>query len=292
MKFHSLLLFALFILATGCNKIEPPFTENTAAKGIDTVAFSEKSDTIQRILIEDFTGHTCGNCPAAAKIALQIQTNHPEQIVIMGLHVSEQFAAPLNDGTGHFTYDFRTPEGTEIDQHFGASNAGLPRGMVNRKNFNGTKILDRNDWTSAVQPLLSVKPSIDLKVKAYFSANTDSVAAYIQTKFFNNYSGDVKLCAFVVEDSIINWQSDYSKPPGQNKIENYVHRHNLRAAFIGAYGEILTKTNFMVNDKFKNGFVLKKGSDWVSKNLSVVAYLYKTDSEEIIQVAETKVVLQ
>ena len=286
----SLLFVAISIFVASCNKIEPPFTEGKKASGLDTVVFANEQTNIQRILLEDFTGHTCGNCPAAATIAKDLYEAHPEQVIVIAMHVSDQFASPIAD-TGEFSYDFRTAEGTQIDQTFGASNAGLPRGMINRVTFNGTKILDRNDWASALEPLLSNSPIIDLQVKSYTLAGSDSISAYIQTKFIVGLSGEYKLCAFVIEDSIINWQKDYSKPPGQKEIENYVHMHAMRGAFVGAFGESIG-TSFTVGQIVKKGYSLKMGEDWEIKNLKVVAYVYKVDSQEIVQTTETDLVVK
>jgi len=279
-----LIAFVLFLsLENSCDKIEAPFTENNVASGLDTVVFAEESNPVRKVLIEDYTGHTCGNCPSAATIAHDLQDQYQEKLVVMALHVSEQFAAPYTDGSGEFTYDFRTSEGTEIDNYFGCSNAGLPRGMINRRSFGGSKLLDRFDWGSAVADIINQPPVVDIQVKSYLTT-TDTVVAYVQSKFLQDMPESYALCVFAIEDSIINWQKDYSLPPPKT-IENYTHMHVLRDAFVGAFGENISATGFKSGDVVKKGYALKKGIDWVPKNLKIVAFVYNKASEEILQVA-------
>jgi hypothetical protein len=294
MKKSSLLLTSagmLFIaLGIGCDKIEPPFTELNVATGLDTVVFPEETNPIRRVLVEDYTGHTCGNCPSAATIAHELHDQYQEKLVVMALHVSEQFAAPLNDGTGEFTYDFRTSEGTEIDNYFGCSNAGLPRGMVNRRSFGGSKLLDRFDWGSAVAEIINQEPIVNIQVKPYLT-QTDSVVAYVKCTFLNDLPEAYSIAVYAIEDSIINWQKDYSLPPPKT-IENYVHTHVLRDAFVGAFGESIGTTGFKANDVVKKGYAIKRGSDWEPKNLKVVAFVYNTSTEEVLQVGESSVIIK
>lgn len=287
-NFFRLLAGFAILIFSGCDKIEPPFTEINQATGLDTVTFEPVANPQKRILIEDFTGHLCGNCPSAASIAHDLHDQYGEKIVIMALHVSDQFAAPLNDGTGEFTYDFRTEEGTAIDNHFSCSNAGLPQGMVNRRTFQGSKVLDRFIWGSAVADIINQAPQADIQIKSYLT-QTDSLVAYVQCTFLEDVSDEYTLGVFAVEDSIIDWQKDYSLPPPKT-IENYVHMHALRDAFAGAFGESLGSSGFKANETVKKGYALVKGNDWVGKNLRVIAYLYKTSSEEIIQVSESSVI--
>jgi thiol-disulfide isomerase/thioredoxin len=46
----------------------------------------------RRVLLEDFTGHTCNNCPAAAVIAEGLQTFYGEdQLILVGVHAVDGF---------------------------------------------------------------------------------------------------------------------------------------------------------------------------------------------------------
>ena len=78
--------------------------------------FDNPSNIIQKILIEDFTGHTCQNCPEAAEELHTIQSNYPSQVIGIAIHAGF-FAEPENNDTS-FTTDFRTEKGNSIHDKF------------------------------------------------------------------------------------------------------------------------------------------------------------------------------
>lgn len=51
------------------------------------------SDTVRKIFIEDFTGHTCPNCPTAARMLDSLGDAYPTQIIGMGVHI-DYYAEP------------------------------------------------------------------------------------------------------------------------------------------------------------------------------------------------------
>ena len=71
----KLLTLTLIILCiASCDKIEPPYSSGNT-NPIDTTSVK------RNILIEDFTGHTCPNCPAAAAELETIHSIYGNQII-------------------------------------------------------------------------------------------------------------------------------------------------------------------------------------------------------------------
>ena len=102
------IIYLSFILTTliACDKIEQDeFLLDGGGVEIDTTTF------VKKVLIEDFTGHTCQNCPQAADEihTLQQISAYQGKIVAIGIHAG--FFAETNT---NFPTDFRTPEGTEV----------------------------------------------------------------------------------------------------------------------------------------------------------------------------------
>ncbi|MEP7167922.1 MAG: hypothetical protein ABI855_00990, partial [Bacteroidota bacterium] len=80
----------------------------------------------QNILIEEFTGHMCGNCPPAAEKITELKNIYKERLMSMATHAGS-FAITFQQP---YTYEFKTPEGIEIHDNFQVSL--YPIGMVNR----------------------------------------------------------------------------------------------------------------------------------------------------------------
>ena len=78
MKLNIKYLFgaAILLLIQACDKIEAPYREgavvvsgtndSTVVIGSDTIVFpSDTASPRKKVLVEDYTGHLCGNCPYA-----------------------------------------------------------------------------------------------------------------------------------------------------------------------------------------------------------------------------------
>ncbi len=152
-----ILFFTLLALSivSGCDKIEGPYSNSSNnTGGGDTT-----NPIIRKILIEDFTGHTCGNCPRAAESLHQIENLYGDQIVAVAIHAGF-FAEPT--GT-YFAEDYRTDVGNELDNAFGNSAAGLPNGLVNRKDYDGLTILQHTDWASKASEWINSPPDVSIR---------------------------------------------------------------------------------------------------------------------------------
>ena len=94
--------------------------------------FEETSNIVQKVLIEDFTGHKCQNCPEAAEELHILQDSYENQVIGIAIHAGF-FAEPNSAVAPFLTTDFRTEKGTEIHDFFGAN--AYPVGMVNRVDY-------------------------------------------------------------------------------------------------------------------------------------------------------------
>jgi len=105
--FSGLSFLVVFLFAT-CDIVEAPFLENHDPGGGVT-------ENPQKVLLFDFTGHTCKSCPKAHKSIDQLKQLYGKQLVPVAFHLG-YFAKPL---TGEkFSTDYRTPEGALLEKHF------------------------------------------------------------------------------------------------------------------------------------------------------------------------------
>lgn len=280
-RITALIALCIF-LGLGCDRITGPFVE--IQQDIDTTwnpVFMPRANPIKKILLEDFTGHQCGNCPRAHEEVQNLSNQYPEKLIVLSEHVG--YFAEVHS-SGKYTYDFRTTVGNEIDNEFGASAAGLPKGMINRISYNNSKIHDKNLWNTLVSQELQKPVLADIQILYKWNSKKTKLDVAVQAKNIQlNTSENYKLFVYLVEDSIINWQKDYSKNPSD--IPDYVHRHVLRASFNGTWGENVVWSNQL----FEKKYALNIPDGYQKDKLSVVAAIYETNSKEIIQVEEEKI---
>lgn len=268
------------------------------ANACDTTTFS----SLQKILIEDFTGHTCPNCPQAATQLDFIKNMFPEQIVGVAIHGEHDFSRPYPAAANKFDYDFRTTWGKEIDDFFGAASNGLPIGMINRVDYSSNHLKTKDQWLNEVQNMIGNTSKFGIKIYNH-TPNAEDPIIIVKTKVFEGALGNYNIVVCLTEDNIINWQKD-----GTTEIENYEHNHILRSVLNSSWGESLKASQTYIEDEiitktysieFSNlqqiniaasNNTLAHGNGnaggWNLNNINVVVYIYDTSNWEIIQIEE------
>jgi len=272
-----------------CDKIEHPFTTNT--ENIDTAKcpvpqFSVLTNVYKKILIEDFTGHKCGYCPRAHTALRNLINSYGDTIVGVALHVSDDYANP--DPSGLYIYNFRTQEGTEIDQTFQVSAQGLPKGMINRTKYDNNIVISHTSWQTVVQSMLTDQPKSAVQIINNYNGSDSSFCTHIKLTFLENITDTLMFFCGLTEDSIIKPQKNYDVTP--NDIPAYTHMHVFRGSLNGAFG-VTINNNITKKDSslIKSYFYNLKGKDFVHKNLKVFAYVYKFNGDIVLQAEEKNV---
>jgi hypothetical protein len=188
-KYISLIILFITVTFLSCDIIESDYRKQGNVGPIDT------SKQVQRVLLEDFTGHTCVNCPDAHRIARDISDLYPGQVIIMAVHVGETFASP----TPEHPYDFRCQTGNEIGDFFNATNAPLPIGMVNRIELNSERLLQRYDWEAEVTKLVSQKAAMGIELSASYSATNKSISVEADVEYFTAGNSTHFLAIYLLE---------------------------------------------------------------------------------------------
>lgn len=272
-------LFAILTFAA-CDKVEGPYKKNnTGGGGTDTTL-------VQKVLVEDYTGHKCGNCPRASKALYDLKAIYGDRLIIMAVHAGT-FATVFPPGAPYYTYDFRNPVGVELDTDFGISVAGNPNGMVNRREVNGSLIVSSTQWADEVATVLSSADPVpaSITIETTYNSTTRELQAQIDTKIFEDLAGTYRLSVYMLEDSIVNWQKDYDVTP--NDVPDYVHREVLRGSMNGTYGDVITGTTAGSEGTYTFNATL--GADWNENKMYVLAFLHNDATREIIQVEQKHV---
>lgn len=278
-------LISIILIITSCDVEEGPFIND----------YDSYINPDKKVLIEDFTGHKCPNCPSAARELDAISSIYPGQIIGMAIHVGS-FAKPDFGTTTEdpYSYDFRTNSGDVVDNSFGNLSASLPSGMVNRAGYPDNHKLGAGEWATIVANELKK----EIAFKIYISSDESSIS--INSVVQKNINGDYSLVVCLAESNIINWQQD-----GGNSVEDYEHNHILRTELINQ--ALSNSTNYVTgqeieniinydlvdleesNIEYSNADLFGNGEagKWNANNISVVAYIYNTITKEIVQVEES-----
>ena len=271
MKKFLILVFVIIISLTfsSCDKIKAPL-ENTIIK-----------TGTRRIIIEEFTGHDCQACPAAAIEAKRLLKAYNGQVIPIAIHAGDPtFNAP-HTGSGSFETDFTTPDGNAYASKFFPPGAGLPTGIISRRN--NASLLGWAQWENEIITVKDILPEMELIIETVYNSLSREVAIETKTKWLTN--GDAqssyRLQVYIIESHIIDWQN----VNGIND-PNYEHNHVFRVAVNTTWGKPIVNTDKGSTDIKSYQYKLKTG--WEAKNCEIVAFVYKGEPNYEVMQANIK----
>lgn len=275
-KFSHIIISTALFLFLSCDEIKEPFIEYTGQCGDASLPVP-----IKQILLEEFTGHECGNCPRGDEQVELIKAMYCDHVIPISVHAG--FFAQVNE-TGKYTYDYRTTTGNEIDAFFDGS-VSVPAALINRAPVNNDYTFSVSEWTGRISEILAEEPVIDINLELSYNSARD-INIDVDVVFIKESDNTLMLSVYFIEDSIKSWQKDYSLPAGQQDIELYSHNHVLRDAINGTWGDQLTSGLVNANDVISKSFNYTINSEWIIKNSSIIAFVYDSDTKAILQASQ------
>ena len=260
---------------TQCDVIDQPFNGNV----IDTTSTTQQ----RNVLIEDFTGHRCKNCPKASKKIEELVTAFgSDRIIGLAIH-----AGPGNFTSTNADYptDFTTLEGKQIQNFFGTN--ALPVGMVNREGYTPSGNSHWSPWPNwSTLSSEAMDSTLRIALTASASVIADSVInitveGYPQLSILH----DLNIIALVKESDIVSPQllSDDTRDA------DYIHNNVLRAFITDPWGESFGISPMVTSDTLTSSLNMTWNSTWVQENSAVVVYVCHPDNYRILQVIEVPI---
>ena len=217
------------LMLTACDKVSQPYA---------TVANKFDSTGKPFVLIEEHTGQQCVNCLSATVKAEGLATYYNQHVILISEH-GTQLAwrlPPLYNlvlGTAEDSLNWMPA--FQISY--------VPLGVVNRVAYKSSYGLMTGDWGDAIATEMGKPVKSKLKVdNAYVSDSrmlTVNVTAWFKTKL----TGDVNICLYLLEDSIMGRQANNDPLVGPKPyVYPYYFRNVFRQSMNGAWGELLASS--------------------------------------------------
>lgn len=267
--YKKLFAFALAALAlTACDEMEP----NERFSGPVIV------EAKKNVLIEDFTGQQCQNCPSAAEEIHKLQEAYgADRLIAVSVH-----------GSLNALYETKSPQGLANAQgndyvtHWGVSS--LPKGWVDRSG----SIDDKEKWAETIKNRFGITPKVGIEVVSHgYMADANGVETIkLTVNVTGKQNATGKLQVWLTESNV----KKYQLMGDGSKNFDYVHNHVFRASISAPYGDELAINEGETLSKdyeyqFPDFGTLKNKTPWVPANLSIVAFYYN-DSEGVMQVVD------
>lgn len=284
------------LISSSCDRIENPVVDNSTEldwslyPNSDTTtypwpAWTPNTNSTRHVLLEDYTGHTCTNCPSAAVIAKGIEDGNGGNVIVMAVHASTTggFQEPE---LPEFPLDFRTEAGDEYANVMDI--VGNPLGMVNRKNYSGTYYLFSSDWQNETNTELAKSPDFNIQAAYNYYASTNGLFFHTEVELLNDVNGNFNLINFIVRDTVVAPQKDQ----GGVVHDEYDHHSMLSGNMNGIWGSSIISGAGSSGAKFHNNFSYKLpdpniDTTYKVNNISVISVICNRDNYEILQVIKT-----
>jgi hypothetical protein len=259
MKKLLYIIIGVVTLLTSCDNIDEA----------DRLIYVKPADVSRCVLIEDFTGQKCVNCPKAAVEIETLQQQYGADTVIavgiyggpFGYYISGKKMSLVNeDGEAYYA-----PLGS-ISQ---------PTGRVDRN----TGLIDYPSWGTAVHEDLQKAAPISIDLANTYNETDSTVSIKVNTLGTSGVTTG-KLQLWAIEDSIV----DVQYMPDGSKNTSYLHNHVLRKAINGTWGD-----DFSTNEGETKtaSYSLKIDKLWKPEHVSIIAFVYNDSGVQ--QVTKKKI---
>jgi hypothetical protein len=230
----------------------------------------------RKVLIEEFTGVRCVNCPAGASEIENLKATYGDRLIVISVHAGD-FAPPYSDSK----YDFRTPEGIELEKFLGAP-LGYPSAVVNRKKSGNSFQAFRSAWAGLIAAESNAPSVVNMGFTKNYNASTRDLSIDIKIVPTENIA-EARLTIALTESSI----KDQQETP-QGKQADYSHKYVLRKMLTKFDGDPLS--NLTVNTTISKNFTAKIPQNWQIENCRIIAFIHKSgEDKSVLQVGELKI---
>jgi len=261
------LSFALAFWTSSCDEIPPSVNP---------------SEGERNVLIEEFTGVRCVQCPAGSVEIADLLDQHQGRLVAVSIHAGE-FAPPFPESPE----DFRTAEGEELINFLGTP-ISYPSAVIDRMLFPGQNdlILGRNDWAGYIATERAIPARILIELRTGFDETSRKLDLEVKLVPLENFAEtDVRISIMLTESNIVGVQDT---PEG--KVADYVHNHVLRGMLTSFLGESIPEPLTEGAIVTKNYSFTVPGT-WKEADMEAIAFVHLGGTtKEVLQVVSAHVI--
>ena len=197
-----LLVPAAIILLASCQEKGPLI--DFGPKASDT-AFAAAVEAPQPrvVLIEEFTGVTCPQCPAGHVALKSISDANVGRVAIIGIQpIGNAQSRPYDHDGVKTRNDNRTQVGTDIGSAIYGGVSALPQAGVDRMSDAGaiSALFLRTEWAPRVESRKAIATKANIKISSVFNSSNREAAITVRVAYTDAISIGQKLTVAITEN--------------------------------------------------------------------------------------------
>ncbi len=277
-----LLVFGFLLLLPSCEEVGPDICLKDCDGDVllDTtyVTSSIPSPQMKKVLLEDFTGVRCTNCPQGHSLTKTLETQNPDQIIAVALH-SDFLAFPYPGNQ-----DLRSQAANDIANIF--SPPAKPSALIDRHLFPGEviKCYLLGKWTGYVNDRLQEDAPVNITLSSTFDDVARETVLRMELVYTEAQSVDNRYGLWIMEDNLQSAQLN-----GSTIDSPYIHQHVIREYITPASGVALTE-NLEGGRVIIKEFLVPISGEYDESNVSIGAWVGEGGtSTTILQATKVKI---
>lgn len=267
--FASFLVIALLILS--CTKDEDNSVTATSRNEIsnrknNATKFLEFSPFVNRVLVEEYSGTWCGNCP---NILYGTELLHQQ--------TNKEVTVQIHRGNDPFV----TAAGNTIAT---AQNVvGVPTGKINRTiDWTGPQYQNVNQVLNEIKDNSNIGLAINSTITADGLVNLNIIIGCTTTSIQS------RLVVYIVEDNLYHSQANYYSNlyNGLNPIPNFEYDGVLRSVVSSTSGDLL----FLTGNQIQKSYMFSVPSNVATiANAKIVAFIVDENTNSVLNVRQAAI---
>lgn len=278
LRYTYLILSFFVLLAFSCDEI-PPILNPSDGTGSENVPVENQT---RQVLVEEFTGVHCVNCPAGSQAIENLLDIHGHNLVAVSIHAGF-FAVPYPESQE----DLATSTGAAIQSLLNEP-LGYPTAVINRVHFDGedSRQTGQSSWAGYVAQELLNPPQIKIDLQPTYNEATRELTLDVDLYIEENITAeDVRLSIYLTENNII----DVQLTPDSVQVD-YVHKHVFRDAISASSGDLLTES-LTENSVVSRSYTYTLDNNWVPAECHVIGFVHLGGSTlDVFQAHEVAVI--
>jgi thiol-disulfide isomerase/thioredoxin len=276
MKLYSIIITVIsIVLVTGCKEKEI-IIPDVGVQATDKV-----------VLVEEFTGVGCPNCPDAAILLENEVAKYTGNIIPVAVH-SNALASPRPNSK----YDFRSEVAENLEKYIGQL-FSKPAAAIDRipVQMDGNPYaVEVNDWPWLIASEIQKEPEVNISIEKTYNPTNRNLNFTVKYDPTVNLNVPLRLNAWILESHIIDPQDDSG-----GRIDDYEHNHVLRDMITAVEGEAIgvSFNEGVVYEKSYSYTIPPQDGWWVAENCTLVVFVNELtenpDSKRVLQAHEVHV---
>lgn len=287
----TLLMIAAFtanLFFSACEEIPPNVDLESQAITDTTFITTVAEPQAKKVLIEEFSGVRCVNCPEANEVTERILTDKNGRLIALTIHAGPPtLVLPYPESLANYVIDEGTTLATSLEVQ------GLPTASIDRVQFSGRNsitLVNSATWEARIDEQLAVTTPVNINLTKNYEEESRLLQAFVELAYTAAVSEDHFISLALSESHIIDAQLKPDES-GVGKVTlDYEHNHLLRDMLTPVTG-VAVDAEKVAGRVVIKGFEIVLPDNWVAENCHLIAFVHENGAvKRVIQAEEIGVV--